>query len=658
MGTRRGRRPDGGDREGDRRLSFTVRAASLAAIVVLIAIAYANSLGNSFHFDDSHVIENNAFIRDLRNVPRFFTDASTFSSLPSNSTYRPLVSLTLALDYRLGGGLAPRAFHLTQIALMAILAVALVFFYRRVMDEGVPEEANWFAAVFTAALFAVHTANVETMNLISARSELIAAIGFIGAFLIYFAWPRLRWTHLFLVPVILGGLAKAPVAVFALALLLWKLLFERGEKRTSRLVVETLPSIGVCVALLVFLDRMNDPRWTSGGGDRLDYATTQAWVWLHYTRLFFLPVGLTADTDLSAIRWWDTRFLVGIALVAALLALFAYTARRVPLRPAAFGIGFYILGLLPASSFFPLAELANEHRVFFPFIGLALTVTWMAMRSMTSRRALAALAAVVLIANCAGTIVRNRDWRSEETLWRDVTVKSPMNGRGLMNYGLTLMARGDMHGALAYFNRAEALLPAYSTLQINLGIAQGALGKPAEAELHFRRALALADDQAGNFFYARWLVGQGRVPEAIPLLRRAMAVSTADLQSRTLLLRILALQKSPEAGQLATEILAIDGWDRVARAIAAGEAFVDGACATFDACFLQGWNALQRKDLLRSAEFYDRAVRLEPRSVGWNDYGWALLQLGLKQEARDAFAKAVAIDPANARARANLAAVQ
>src|SRR5439155_18800718 len=61
-----------------------------AGALILVLGAYSNSLHNSFHFDDSHVIEENLFIRDLRNLPRFFTDARTFSSLPTNATYRPV----------------------------------------------------------------------------------------------------------------------------------------------------------------------------------------------------------------------------------------------------------------------------------------------------------------------------------------------------------------------------------------------------------------------------------------------------------------------------------------------------------------------------------------------------------------------------------------
>jgi hypothetical protein len=56
-----------------------------------ICLAYANHFRNGFHFDDSHTIIDNAYIRSLKNTPLFFTDARTFSVLPANRTYRPLV---------------------------------------------------------------------------------------------------------------------------------------------------------------------------------------------------------------------------------------------------------------------------------------------------------------------------------------------------------------------------------------------------------------------------------------------------------------------------------------------------------------------------------------------------------------------------------------
>src|SRR5690606_23826725 len=120
-----------------------------AFAVALFIFAYANSWRNSFHFDDAHVIVSNPAIASPANAPRFFTDARTFSSLPANQTYRPIVSLTLAADHAVaraatGNGLDPRAYHATQLLLAALAAallgaLALVLF-RSVAAPGAPDE--------------------------------------------------------------------------------------------------------------------------------------------------------------------------------------------------------------------------------------------------------------------------------------------------------------------------------------------------------------------------------------------------------------------------------------------------------------------------------------------------------------------------------------
>ena len=59
----------------------TVMLAAL--LLVLTVAAYSNSFHNAFHFDDSHTIVNNLFIRNIANTPLFFKDSTTFSSLPA-----------------------------------------------------------------------------------------------------------------------------------------------------------------------------------------------------------------------------------------------------------------------------------------------------------------------------------------------------------------------------------------------------------------------------------------------------------------------------------------------------------------------------------------------------------------------------------------------
>jgi tetratricopeptide (TPR) repeat protein len=199
----------------------------------------------------------------------------------------------------------------------------------------------------------------------------------------------------------------------------------------------------------------------------------------------------------------------------------------------------------------PLAEVANDHRMFFPFAGLALAVVWTLWLPLrhwfASRRlatALAIAASLVLAVEARATWSRNEVWRNEETLWYDVTIKSPTNGRGLMNYALTRMAKGDIATALAYLERAGAFSPAYFLLEINLGIAKGEAGRHDEAEKHFLRAIELEPQRyESNYYYARWLHKRGRSEEALSRLETAKQLNANTLDVKHLLMQVYFEQK-------------------------------------------------------------------------------------------------------------------
>ncbi|NNU33457.1 hypothetical protein HK413_03480 [Mucilaginibacter sp. S1162] len=40
-------------------------------MMVLCTITYSNHFQNDFHFDDSHTIQNNVYIRNIHNIPLF-----------------------------------------------------------------------------------------------------------------------------------------------------------------------------------------------------------------------------------------------------------------------------------------------------------------------------------------------------------------------------------------------------------------------------------------------------------------------------------------------------------------------------------------------------------------------------------------------------------
>jgi len=250
-----------------------------AVLVIALVATYANHFHNSFHFDDAHTIVNNAAIRDLRNIPAFFRDASTFSSLPSNQSYRPLVSTLLAIDYRLGG-LQPFWFHLSIFAVFVALTLLLVFVIYGLLNNALNCEANSWIALAAAGLYALHPANADTVNYIIASSEVVSTLGVVASFAVYFAFPNLRRYYLYVLPSALGILAKPPAAIFAVLFATYRLLFGRKDARLTETWLQRIAQIAipfiVCGAALLLVQHMTPRNWIAGGCERAelsDHAT-------------------------------------------------------------------------------------------------------------------------------------------------------------------------------------------------------------------------------------------------------------------------------------------------------------------------------------------------------------------------------------------------
>ncbi len=559
------------------------RTQLLAGFLLVAAVlaAYSNHFQNSFHFDDWHTVAGNPAIRSLKNLPSFFTDARTISTLPANQMYRPLLTASLAFDYWAGGGLRPFYFHLSTF-LCFLAQLALMFFlFHHILDATGAGERGAPAALFAVAWYGLHPACAETVNYIVQRADLQAAAAVVAGLLLRMRWPAGRKTGLYLVPALLGALAKPTALMFPAILAVYAYLFETD--RRIRPVLRTTAPAFVLAAALYALERAMTPKTVVLGDiSAYRYLITQPYVTLHYFVSFFLPLWLSADTDQAALEsLWTLPGVTGLLFVAVLLAAAWAASRARRTRPIAFGLAWFLLALAP-TAFVPLAEVENDHRMFFPFIGLVLAVCWsgaLVWERVPPRRpwriAGAGALACLLAACAAGTWQRNRVWHTEESLWLDVTQKSPRNGRGLMNYGLTQMSKGDFVRALSYFQRATAFTPNYSFLEINLGIANAGLHRDAEAEAHFQRALGLApNDAVAYFYYAQWLNQQGRIPESVAMLQRALAANPRHPDSRYLLMQVyLGQQRWAELRSLAQETLKLFPDDPAAlRYLAAAQA--------------------------------------------------------------------------------------
>ena len=339
---------------------------------LLLLAAYANHFQNDFHFDDLHTITTNVYVQDLRNIPLFFADAQ-YSSTMRNIPWRPITAVSLAIDYWVAQGYKPFVFHLSTFLWFLLQLVLMVFLFRRIMDAASPHPSNLWTAILAAACYGLHPANAETINYIIQRAEVYNTLGIVATVLWFAARPQDRKSGLYLIPAVLACLAKAPALVFPLILLAYVWLFEEGP--LSARLRSTVPAFVAAAAAALLTAIMTPANFVGGATSGSLYRLTQPWVALHYFKSFFLPTGLSADTDWTYLDPFSLQAIAGYLFVIALLAAAVYTARRRETRPIAFGIIWFFLALAP-TSLMPLAEVTNDHRMFFPFVGLTLAVFW------------------------------------------------------------------------------------------------------------------------------------------------------------------------------------------------------------------------------------------------------------------------------------------
>ncbi|MDH7445055.1 tetratricopeptide repeat protein [Aquimarina sp. 2201CG14-23] len=553
--------------------NFTSQKFEIKILLVILFttfLVYLNHFDNPFFFDDTHTISENESIRSLDNWTSFFTNADTFSSLPENRAYRPMITLMNAIDYSFADGLNARYFHYHIFFWYLILIVLLYLLCKHIYKESLPNY-KWIGitVLFATAWFAFHTANAETVNYICARSDSFSTLCMVASLLLYIHPFTKKW-HLYLITMVIGIWTKQTGVMFFPILFVYVLLFEEHllltdftvetKKKIITIFKKIAPTGIIASSLFIFNQYYLTPASTNSTNflvTRFEYISTQWYVIMHYLGNFILPISLSADPDIAIIKpWYNIKLLLGLFIILIMLFLMIKTAFKKELKPISFGIAWFFIALLP-TTLNPLFQIANDHRMFFPFIGLFIAVPWGALVLLKKYKILdnnkrffphiIVLLSIILIGNIYGTIQRNKVWDTEESLWLDVVQKSPKNGRGMMNYGLTHMAKGNYDIALEYFNKADKLSPNYYVLHINLAILYDAKNNVPKAEKYFKSALKLNTiSPSPDYYYARYLVEQKRYTEAQTYLKKALTKSPNHIQSKNLLSSIANKNTNPE----------------------------------------------------------------------------------------------------------------
>ncbi|MCA9672790.1 MAG: hypothetical protein KC503_44665, partial [Myxococcales bacterium] len=450
------------------------RALPALVVALVVGASFSTALGGGFIWDDHNLIEHNRNIRELSDIPRAFTrrfwDTGYELGVPlANVYYRPLVTLSFAVDYQLWGG-AARGFHLTNVLLH--VAVSLLVYWLLLLllrDEGAtPANDNhsadserglglppaWVAAV-GALIFALHPSRAEAVAWISGRTDVMMALFFVLALGLFYRalrdGPTPRRVALAWLAFVCAMLCKENAVALAVvvpaadALLLGR--DRRAWLRNARwshgpLIVLTLVFVAARVAT---------------GGERPGFDPTllgrlnliassvghYGWMFINgYQPNPAIGAGYHPGVIISG------PLVGGIVTIVASLALLVFGLRRAP--RVAWATTLLGATLAPVCNIVPLALvfLVADRFIYLPWLGVTLLVLLL-LQSLPRRLSRVLLAVLLALATTWSVTValRSRDFSSDYRFWLAAVTVDPENPLALRQLARELAQRGRYRAA-------------------------------------------------------------------------------------------------------------------------------------------------------------------------------------------------------------------
>jgi 4-amino-4-deoxy-L-arabinose transferase-like glycosyltransferase len=138
--------------------------------------------------------------------------------------YRPIVILSYALNYKLGG-LRPFGYHLANIFLHALNSVLVYLLAHLIFERKRP-------ALFSALLFAIHPVHTEAVTGVVGRAELLAFLFSLSSLLMYITSKERKGYVLSLAFFLLALFSKENALILPFVLMLYDLTFRRDTSKT------------------------------------------------------------------------------------------------------------------------------------------------------------------------------------------------------------------------------------------------------------------------------------------------------------------------------------------------------------------------------------------------------------------------------------------
>ncbi|HEY2931595.1 MAG TPA: hypothetical protein VGK99_07590 [Acidobacteriota bacterium] len=337
------------------------------------------------------------------------------------------------------------------------------------------------SGTIAAAIFALHPLQTEAVNYIYQRTVLLAGCFGFAALLLFFRFLEgSRRAIVGVVGLLVLAIMSKESAVGFVPILFMAFAFSRssGKFRPYLTVLAAAPVL----AMLVWMLRSHR------------YLFTETLVFWRYLALWVYPAGLNIDHDVPVVQGVSLQVALSILALAGLIFLFIALRNRYP--ALSFWFFAFLFLLIPTSSVIAAPDAMFEHRMYLPMLGLAgMAGNLFLLLLPRFPRIVLPVTVMCLIIWSAVSVLRNRVWLSEVSLWESAAAQSPRKYRPHYNLG-TLLLTIDPPRAARSFERALQQQPDSLAAWHNLGQARAFSGNDAGAVVAWDQGLKLYPQSA------------------------------------------------------------------------------------------------------------------------------------------------------------------
>lgn len=445
----------------------------IAALIIVgvVAIAlYLNIFPNDFCIDDNLFIVNWPMIQDLKNWPMFFSSMS--QPIGEEGVYSPLKTVVHALNYHFFG-LSVWGYHVFSII---VHFVGTMFAYRLSFQLA----KNRWIAFLSGIIFAIHPVHVEAITSMTGSVDTLGIVFFFISFSYYIRFREGQrnayWTALFFSML---AIFTHELTIVLPLLFCWYDICFSNRKEWQKILKQLIPFFVIALGYVI-LKHFILGTITRGGYLYGSFYLTMMLslkVFLKYVVTSIFPWQLSINPEISAgifsVDWqffdryavlsqslFDLPVMIALGLMIGLIVLGIRLFHHHPV--VTFGIGFFMLSLLPVSNIIPLESYYAERYLYPASLGfslcLAYGVYWVFKKA---SHEICWIFLGILIGLMGfyifRTVERNQDWRNEETLYYAESVWNSNHPIMLRNLGVIYLRQGRVNAAIAALQKANGL---------------------------------------------------------------------------------------------------------------------------------------------------------------------------------------------------------